>query len=467
MGDELHGSLFKYYVYYKFIVVEKENNKKNISIIFPILREEMEGYKDIDHILPFLYFLSKSDAVEYTARGIIFENKANYLKKNIDQRIELLSNLKNVDLEFLYKDNFLVKIKQLLELKNNSKLAKLFFFFLNKLYIKLLKVRQKNFDISYNLGENFINSKLPLIITLHSNYRAQEIVSRIKKINKKAKWMILPHGTTICDNIMVLDTDLDKDNIIKQHESYNKIDYFASTSKRDLENAIAGGLQSSKGSVIGSPRYCKEWLKVKSQFELDGKEVSINNEYKVKILFLIPKKHINIFSEELIRTIDFISSYQEIELILLHYDFSFPKLPIRIADRVNIRHYVISKEYSTSKLIDWADIVFHVGTGVLFESFIKEKITVLPRYLTSNTLICDKYNAGYNLSNRDELRDFCNTALTSINELKKQYKEKCEYNNKKFIDDFVYANTTSISQNIIKTLSSITNKINLLEKDSL
>ena len=64
MGDELHGSLFKYYVYYKFIVVEKENNKKNISIIFPILREEMEGYKDIDHILPFLYFLSKSDAVE-------------------------------------------------------------------------------------------------------------------------------------------------------------------------------------------------------------------------------------------------------------------------------------------------------------------------------------------------------------------------------------------------------------------
>jgi len=437
---------------------EKENNKRKLSIIFTILREDIVGYKDIDHILPFLYFLSKSDVIEYTARGIIFENKANY-SKNIDPRIELLSNLKNVNLEFLYKDNFLVKIKQLLELKNNSKLANIFNSLINKFYIKLLKVRQKNIKLDHNLSESFINSKYPLIITLHSNYEAQQIVSRIKKINTKAKWMVLTHGTTICDNIMVLDTDLDKDNKIKQHESYNKIDYFASTSKRELEAVIARGLQSSKGSVIGSPRYCKEWLKVKSQFELDGKEVSINNKYKVKILFLIPKKHINIFSEELIRTIDFISSYQEIELILLNYNLNFPKLPSHIVDKINIRHYIISKEYSTSKLIDWADIVFHAGTGVIFESFIKEKITVLPRYLTSNTLICDKYNAGYNLSNRDELRDFCNTALTSINELKKKYKEKCEYNNKKFIDDFVYANTISVSKNIIKTLSLISDKI--------
>ena len=437
---------------------ERENNKKNISIIFAILREETVGYKDIDHILPFLYFLSKSDAIEFTARGIIFENKANYTK-NIDPRIELLSNLKNVDLEFLYKDNFLIKIKQLLELKNNSKLAKLFNSLINKFYSKLLKARQKNVDLDYKLGENFINSELPLVITLHSNYAAQQIVTRIKKINMKTKWMVLPHGTIMTDNKMALDTDLDKDDIVKYNENYNKIDYFMFTSKRDLENAIYEGLENQKGFVIGSPRYCEEWFKAKSHLELDGKDVSINNKYKIKILFLIPKRHINIFSEELIRTIDFISSYQEIELILLNYNLSFPKLPSYIADRINIRHYIISKEYSTSKLIDWADIVFHAGTGVLFESFIKEKITVFPRYLTSNTLICDKYNAGYNLSNRDELRAFCNTALTSINELKKQYKEKCEHNNKKYIDDFVCANTISVSKNIIKTLSLISDKI--------
>jgi hypothetical protein len=43
---------------------EKENNKRKLSIIFTILREDIVGYKDIDHILPFLYFLSKSDVIE-------------------------------------------------------------------------------------------------------------------------------------------------------------------------------------------------------------------------------------------------------------------------------------------------------------------------------------------------------------------------------------------------------------------
>ena len=435
---------------------QKDNNKKNISIIFAILREEIVGYKDIDHILPFLYFLSKNDTIEFTARGIIFENKANYIK-NIDPRIELLSSLKNVDLEFLYKDNFLIKIKQLLELKNKSKLAKLFNSLTNKFYSKLLKVRQKNFNLDNKLGEIFLNSELPLIITLHSNDAAQQIVSRIKKINTKTKWMVLPHGTVMTDNKMVLDTDLDRDDIIKYNENYNKIDYFMFTSKRDLENAISQGLENQKGFVIGSLRYCEEWFKVKSNLELDGKDVSINNNYKIKILFLIPKKHINIFSEELIRTIDFISSYQEIELILLNYNLNFPKLPSHIADRINIRNYVISKEYSTSKLIDWADIVFHAGTGVLFESFVKEKITVFPRYLTSNTLICDKYNAGYNLSNRDELRNFCNEAVSSLKNLRLNYKNKCNHSNKKYIDDFVNANLTSLSSNFLKILSRIIN----------
>lgn len=435
---------------------QKDNNKKNISIIFAILREEIVGYKDIDHILPFLYFLSKNDTIEFTARGIIFENKANYTK-NIDPRIELLSSLKNVDLEFLYKDNFLIKIKQLLELKNKSKLAKLFNSLTNKFYSKLLKVRQKNFNLDNKLGEIFLNSEFPLIITLHSNDVAQQIVSRIKKINTKTKWMVLPHGTVMTDNKMVLDTDLDRDDIIKYNENYNKIDYLMFTSKRDLENAISQGLENQKGFVIGSPRYCEEWFKVKSNLELDGKDVSINNKYKIKILFLVPKKHINIFSEELIRTIDFISSYQEIELILLNYDINFPKLPNHIADRINIRHYIISKEYSTSKLIDWADIVFHAGTGVLFESFVKEKITVFPRYLTSNTLICDKYNAGYNLSNRDELRNFCNEAVSSLKNLKLNYKNKCSHSNKRYIDDFVNANLPSIPSNFLKILSKITN----------
>ena len=49
--------------------------KKNIDIIFLIQRNNKLGYKDIDHILQFLHFLSKSRKIEYKAKGFIFDIK--------------------------------------------------------------------------------------------------------------------------------------------------------------------------------------------------------------------------------------------------------------------------------------------------------------------------------------------------------------------------------------------------------
>ena len=432
----------------------KKKIKKSIDILFIILREESLGHKDIDHMLPFLYFLNKSDDLEYNARGIIFGNKANYIK-NIDPRVKLLSNLKNVELEFIYKDNFLFKIKRLLEFKSNSILANYFNRVINKIYIKYLNTIQKNYDLTNKVGEVFIKSKSPLIITLHANTEAQRIATHIKKINSRAKWIVIPHGTINADNKMNLDTHLDKNEAPVIYRNYNKIDYFLLTSKRELKEKISQGMARDKGNVIGSPRYCKEWLKIKSYLELDGKEVSVNKNYKIRASFFMPKKNQNIFWEELIRTIDFISSYREIELILLNYNSYFPKLPNHIADRVNIRQYLISKEYSTSKLIEWSDIVFHAGSSVIFEFFMKDKVSIFLRYLTCNTFLCEKYNAGFNLSNRDELRNFCNDAVNSLYDLKKTYKKKCRVSNKRFNDDFVYANTKSVKLNIIKIISKI------------
>ncbi len=430
------------------------SQKKKINIVFLIRREKKLGFKDVDHILPFLYFLSKDEDYEFSARGFIFDNKSNYLKNN-DPRVKLLSNLKNVELVFLYNENFLEKILKFIIPKRNLNSVNIFNRVISKIVYKLSKLRKIKIEWKRELGSEFINSEIPIIFTLHKDNLTLGIVSDIKKENIRAKCVVLPHGTVLCDNIMVLENDLEKDEIIKHDYRYDKVDFLLRTSYLDLENAIQSGFKKNQGFVIGSPRYCKEWLELKSKLELDGKEVGTNLKNKIKVLFLIPKKQINIFSEELIRTIDFISSYDEFEIILLNNNLYYPKLSKDILERPNIKSYLISEDYSTSKLIDWSEIVFHAGTGVIFESFIKDKITVLPRYLTSNSLISEKYNAGFNLRNRDELRSFCNSAVFSLNNLKKKYKEKCEIANKKFIDDFVYANTASVPQNIISSMSSI------------
>ena len=80
--------------------------------------------------------------------------------------------------------------------------------------------------------------------------------------------------------------------------------------------------------------------------------------------------------------------------------------------------------------------------------------------MTSNTLISDKYGAGYNLNNRDELRELCNSALISIKNLKKHYKKKYKLNNQKYINDSIYVKPNSVSKNINNLLIKLYRLIN-------
>jgi hypothetical protein len=432
------------------------SEKKKVEIFF-IIQGHERGQKDIDHYLPFLYFLSKSDNLDYTAKGFIFDSKINF-SRYMDSRFKLLTNLKNTELIFLHKDSFLEKIKKLFLIKSSLILIKFFNKIINKIFVNLSKLKKKDIKWKKRLREELLHSKLPLIFTTNSNTEQLQIVSQIKQYNTNAKWISLPHGTVLCDNQMVLESDLDKNEIVNYEEVYKEIDYSLLTNKLDRDIQGRKGLDNDKTIIIGSPRYCIDWLRIKTIIGLDGEDFKINSNFKTKVLFLVPKKQTNIFTEELVRTIDFISSYQEIELILLSYENHLPKIPSHVVKRKNIRQYLISQEYSSSKLIDWADIVFHVGTGIMFEPFVKNKITVFPRYLTCNTLLSEKYNAGFNLKNRDELRTFCNKVVNSKNDLNNLYNEKSLVSNKKFVDDFVYANTKSVPQNIISSILYIIDK---------
>ena len=427
---------------------KKTKNNHQIDILCITGRSHQLGDKDIDHILPFLYFLSKSKKLKINTKLFFLGNKISFNYQKPLQRF--LSNLNNIELKFQFNDNFLYKIKTLFFIKSNLKIFTIFNRLINYLYLRFNIFNSQKKDINWKalFGESFINSKRLIVITLQHNNKCRDIFLSIKKNNKKVKWLIAPEGTLLCQNKMDSINNLDKLESKSQYKWTKDVDYFLTTCRTDLNESILNGLDGHKGHVIGSPRFCKDWLKLKSKFKLDGKDVSTNKKYKVKILFLIPKEFINIFTEELIRTIDFISSYNEIDLILLNNNYAYPKIPNFLKSRVNIRLYYISQERSTSKLVEWADIVFHAGTGVIYQSFMKEKITVFPRYLSCNTLLSDIYNAGYNLNNRDELRNLCNAAVKSLSSLKKEYKKKKNLSNKKFINHFVYGNNKSVPKTI-------------------
>ena len=115
------------------------SEKKKVEIFF-IIQGHERGQKDIDHYLPFLYFLSKSDNLDYTAKGFIFDSKINF-SRYMDSRFKLLTNLKNTELIFLHKDSFLEKIKKLFLIKSSLILIKFFNKIINKIFVNLSKLK--------------------------------------------------------------------------------------------------------------------------------------------------------------------------------------------------------------------------------------------------------------------------------------------------------------------------------------
>ena len=181
-------------------------------------------------------------------------------------------------------------------------------------------------------------------------------------------------------------------------------------------------------------------------------------EQQKQILFLLPKSFINIWHEELGRTIHFLASYSDFEIILNGDDSNYPRLPNPDRQYTNLRRSKISQEYASSALIEWADAVFHAGSGITYESFAKKKLTKLPCYITANVLISEKYNAGVHLRCRDDLRDFCNRLSRSVEETEQLYLRPNEAAIKKYINDFVESDENSVGENIGNAIESLISK---------
>ena len=165
-------------------------------------------------MLPFLYFLNSSSDYNYSANLLILENQSNY-KKKLDPRVQFLFKLKNIQIKYLFNNIFLSKIKNTLETFNNNFLIKFFNRVFNRFYLTYLKIKFRQIKLKEKVGKNFIQSKNPLVVTLHSNTKVQKLVGKIKEINKNTKWMVLPHGTELAENDMLIDTDLRKKKKIK------------------------------------------------------------------------------------------------------------------------------------------------------------------------------------------------------------------------------------------------------------
>ena len=433
--------------------------KKTLSIVVLLAREHKAGHKEIDHVLPFLYLLQHhlTKTLDLIDIRVIFSTYRSLLSDRSDRRIDLLKSLENVELIDLECPRAMQAFVHVAKLLQNYRIAKP----VSSVCRRILRWYDKKYARSAirreTLGDRFFAADVSLVLITNLSWSAKNAVDTIRALNPNTQMCVIPHGTIMCDNEMVHDDHVQKESLVNANPLLNYPDQILFTSERQKTKAIAANMKPSIGRVIGSPRYCSEWLLAKRTHQIDG-PLPPRTDGKKNILFLLPKPFINIWHEELTRTIHFLASYSDFDIILNGEDPDYPQLPNPDHQYTNLRRSKISQEYSSSALIEWADAVFHAGSGVTYESFAKNKITVLPCYITANVLISEKYNAGVHLRCRDDLRDFCNRLSRSVEETEQFYSSSNHTGTRKYINDYIEARENSVGENIGNAIESLISK---------
>jgi len=156
-------------------------------------------------------------------------------------------------------------------------------------------------------------------------------------------------------------------------------------------------------AVLGSPRYCDEWLaKLATLLPESPLETKAD---KLKIVLFLRKRDFSIFWDEVNRVIRLLAAFPEVDLIVKAHTRGGWKQPLsrdRELRQLGNVHFVASKVHSPH-LLEWADVIVDIATSVAFEAVKLDKPVLAADYLHAGTSTVGKYMPECILHCRDDI----------------------------------------------------------------
>jgi hypothetical protein len=161
-------------------------------------------------------------------------------------------------------------------------------------------------------------------------------------------------------------------------------------------------LKDSQLAVLGSPRYCDEWLErldkllPPSPLKPDPK--------KFKIVVFLRKTDFSVFWDEVGRAIKMWATFPDVEIMVKAHTRGGWRQPIsRSAGLRRLSNVTfVAGELHSSHLLDWADLVIDIATSVAFEAVKQGKPVLAADYLHAPNSTVGMYMPECVLSDRDE-----------------------------------------------------------------
>jgi hypothetical protein len=206
--------------------------------------------------------------------------------------------------------------------------------------------------------------------------------------------LALPHGVYLYTN------KFNKARFSSRQRFYkfNRFDYVIVQNHLRKEVLVNSGIAREKIIVLGSARFCGEWIAQNKKILPRMIESAGRDLERLRVVFLPSKPRCRIDIERMHNTIDLLASISEIEAVV--------KPHTRIGREAHLFDNMQLPNVSpvlTSELCEWADVVLIIGSSVITEALMQGNPVLYLKYLHANTMLFEECGACWTIHNEAEL----------------------------------------------------------------
>ena len=234
----------------------------------------------------------------------------------------------------------------------------------------------------------------------------------------------LPHGVFIYTNNFVRTGSNEED----RYDKFNRFDYIITQNNLRKKVLVRAGGDEDRISVMGSSRYCPEWMAKNREILPRTMPPAKKNPARLKAVFMTTRFAYRIDVERMLKTFDLLSELGGMEIVVKPHTRSGKEA--EVYDRIALANVY---EVSSVELCEWADVMLVIGSSILIETLVQRKPVLYLKYLHENTTEYEELSACWTIHDEDELRD----ALLSLRKDKVNV-PYTEENIKNFLSEIIY-----------------------------
>jgi hypothetical protein len=208
--------------------------------------------------------------------------------------------------------------------------------------------------------------------------------------------LALPHGVYLYTNEATKPKATDERRLAK----FNRFDYIIVTNELRKALLAHSGVAEDKIFVLGSARYCSEWIVQNRKILPVGFDAVSKDSGKLKVVLMPSKPQCRVDVERMINTCRILADLEGVEAMIKPHtrirsqEHAFDNLPLP-----DVSHVL------TAQLCDWADVLINVGSSVITEALMREKPALYLKYMHANTTLFEELGACWTIHDEKELKN--------------------------------------------------------------